>query len=73
LGGTSEVVICWQDRTRLFQRLALELLLKMLKQSNVSPMFTVFVNELGLSTHFLDAVIELNEEMKRLEVNQHAK
>jgi len=45
----------------------------MLKQSNVSPMFTVFVNELGLSTHFLDAVIELNEEMKRLEVNQHAK
>lgn len=33
---------------------------------------TSFVNGLGLNTHFFDAVAEINEEMKKLEMNQHA-
>jgi UDPglucose 6-dehydrogenase len=30
-----------------------------------------FVNELGVDTHLFDAVAEINEEMKKLEANQH--
>jgi hypothetical protein len=31
-----------------------------------------FVNELGLNTHFFDAVAEINEEMKKLGVNRRS-
>jgi nucleotide sugar dehydrogenase len=32
---------------------------------------TSFVNEWGLNTHLFEAVAEINEEMKKLEVNRH--